>query len=78
MVVDESSMTGESLPVRKGRTAPFLLAGTKLQDGRGTALVVGVGTHTEWGRLMLTLSEATDDETPLQVRERGGKGEEEG
>lgn len=29
--------------------------------------ITGVGTNTEWGRIMATLSEDNDAETPLQV-----------
>ncbi|GJP54477.1 hypothetical protein CLOM_g13560 [Closterium sp. NIES-68] len=64
LVVDESSMTGESVPAYKGKEAPFFLAGTKVQDGHGTALATGVGMHTEWGQLMAKLSDSGDDETP--------------
>ena len=51
--LDESSMTGESDLVKKDKTrAPFLLSGTKVADGYGRMLIVGVGTNTEWGRMM--------------------------
>lgn len=65
--IDESSMTGESEPVKVNEDTPFLLSGTKVQDGSGLMLVTGVGMNTEWGHLMATLSEGGDDETPLQV-----------
>lgn len=65
--IDESSMTGESEPVKVNEESPFLLSGTKVQDGSGLMLVTGVGMNTEWGHLMATLSEGGDDETPLQV-----------
>ncbi|CAI5978063.1 unnamed protein product [Closterium sp. NIES-65] len=71
LVVDESSMTGESVPAYKGKDAPFFLAGTKVQDGHGTALVVGVGMNTEWGQLIAKLTDSGDDETPLQVKLSG-------
>ena len=51
LLVDESSMTGESDAVEKLREG-FLLAGTKVLDGYGTYLVTAVGPYTEWGRLM--------------------------
>ncbi|CAI5509662.1 unnamed protein product [Closterium sp. Naga37s-1] len=71
LVVDESSMTGESVPAYKGKEAPFFLAGTKVQDGHGTVLATGVGMHTEWGQLMAKLTDSGDDETPLQVKLSG-------
>ncbi|KAJ4849530.1 Alpha carbonic anhydrase 4 [Turnera subulata] len=69
--VDESSLSGESEPVDVTRKKPFLLSGTKVQDGSGKMMVTAVGMRTEWGRLMVTLSETGDDETPLQVKLNG-------
>lgn len=66
--IDESSMTGESEALKVNEDSPYLLSGTKVQDGCGLMLVTGVGMNTEWGHLMATLSEGGDDETPLQVR----------
>ncbi|XP_024518924.1 putative calcium-transporting ATPase 11, plasma membrane-type [Selaginella moellendorffii] len=69
LIVDESSMTGESDPLPKDEEEkPFLMSGTKVLDGFGTMLVTAVGMRTEWGRVMATLSEDNDEETPLQVR----------
>lgn len=69
--VDESSLSGESEPVNIEKERPFLLSGTKVQDGSGKMLVLSVGMRTEWGRLMVTLSEGGEDETPLQVKLNG-------
>ncbi|GJY21614.1 putative calcium-transporting ATPase 11, plasma membrane-type protein isoform X1 [Tanacetum coccineum] len=69
--IDESSLSGESEPVNVDKKRPFLLSGTKVQDGSGKMLVTSVGMKTEWGRLMVTLSEGGDDETPLQVKLNG-------
>ncbi|KAM7509030.1 hypothetical protein LguiA_019483 [Lonicera macranthoides] len=69
--IDESSMSGESEPVNVDLHRPFLLAGTKVQDGSAKMLVITVGMRTEWGRLMVTLSEGGEDETPLQVKLNG-------
>eukprot|EP00897_Mesotaenium_endlicherianum_P006363 jgi/Mesen1/5755/ME000292S04848 len=71
LLIDESSMTGESQPKQKDEEHPFLLSGTKVQDGGAVLLATGVGMNTEWGHLMATLSETGDDETPLQVRLSG-------
>ncbi|XP_015881939.2 calcium-transporting ATPase 4, plasma membrane-type isoform X2 [Ziziphus jujuba] len=69
--IDESSLSGESEPVDVDKNKPFLLSGTKVQDGSGKMLVTSVGMRTEWGRLMVTLSEGGNDETPLQVKLNG-------
>ncbi|KAK1293390.1 putative calcium-transporting ATPase 4, plasma membrane-type [Acorus calamus] len=71
LVIDESSLSGESEPVNVNEEKPFLLAGTKVQDGSGKMLVTSVGMRTEWGRLMETLSQGGEDETPLQVKLNG-------
>ncbi|GJY87959.1 calcium-transporting ATPase 1-like protein [Tanacetum coccineum] len=47
---------------------PFLLSGTKVQNGSCKMVVTTVGTRTQWGKLMAMLSEGGDDETPLQVK----------
>ncbi|XP_042049557.1 calcium-transporting ATPase 4, plasma membrane-type-like [Salvia splendens] len=71
LLIDQSSLTGESVPINIYEKRPFLLAGTKVQDGSGKMLVTTVGMRTEWGKLMETLSECGDDETPLQVKLNG-------
>ncbi|KAF2294709.1 hypothetical protein GH714_015658 [Hevea brasiliensis] len=50
---------------------PYMLSGTKIQDGSCKMLVTTVGMRTQWGKLMATLSEGGDDETPLQVKLNG-------
>ncbi|KAK9075880.1 hypothetical protein SSX86_004209 [Deinandra increscens subsp. villosa] len=71
LLVDESSLTGESDHIEIDESKPFLLAGTKVQDGSAKMLVTAVGMKTEWGRLMEMLSEEGEDETPLQVKLNG-------
>ncbi|KAH6828721.1 autoinhibited Ca2+-ATPase 11 [Perilla frutescens var. hirtella] len=71
LLIDQSSLTGESVPINIYEKRPFLLAGTKVQDGTGKMLVTTVGMRTEWGKLMETLSEGGEDETPLQVKLNG-------
>ncbi|XP_054795895.1 calcium-transporting ATPase 2, plasma membrane-type-like isoform X1 [Prosopis cineraria] len=71
VLIDESSLTGESEPVMVNSQNPFLLSGTKVQDGSCKMLVTTVGMRTQWGKLMATLSEGGDDETPLQVKLNG-------
>ncbi|XP_073279992.1 calcium-transporting ATPase 2, plasma membrane-type-like [Primulina huaijiensis] len=71
VLIDESSLTGESEPVMVSPDNPFLLSGTKVQDGSCKMLVTTVGMRTQWGKLMATLSEGGDEETPLQVKLNG-------
>ncbi|XVE70191.1 hypothetical protein DITRI_Ditri10aG0052700 [Diplodiscus trichospermus] len=71
VLINESSLTGESEPVNVNAANPFLLSGTKVQDGSCKMLVTTVGMRTQWGKLMATLSEGGDDETPLQVKLNG-------
>ncbi|KAG0464345.1 hypothetical protein HPP92_020414 [Vanilla planifolia] len=71
LLIDESSLTGESEPIAVNAENPFLLSGTKVQDGSCKMLVTTVGMRTQWGKLMATLSEGGDDETPLQVKLNG-------
>ncbi|CAD6268967.1 unnamed protein product [Miscanthus lutarioriparius] len=54
LLIDESSLSGESEPVYISEDKPFILAGTKVQDGSAKMLVTAVGMRTEWGRLMST------------------------
>lgn len=71
LLIDESSLSGESEAVNVDQHKPFLLSGTTVQDGSAKMLVTSVGMRTEWGRLMETLNEGGDDETPLQVKLNG-------
>ncbi len=74
--VNESALTGESMPVEKGIEP--LPEGTVLGDrknmvytsglvtyGQGRAVVVETGDHTEVGRISELISSAEDLETPL-------------
>ncbi|GKV10346.1 hypothetical protein SLEP1_g21726 [Rubroshorea leprosula] len=71
VLINESSISGESEPANINEANPFLLSGTKVQDGSCKMLVTTVGMRTQWGKLMATLSEGGDDETPLQVKLNG-------
>ncbi|MFY1587699.1 HAD-IC family P-type ATPase [Micromonospora sp. WMMD734] len=74
---DESSLTGESLPVPKG-AAPVVAAaladrssmvyeGTTVATGRGTAVVVATGSATESGR-SLALARQAPPESGVEAR----------
>lgn len=71
LLIDESSLTGECEPASVTAENPFLLSGTKVLDGSCKMLVTTVGMRTQWGKLMATLTEGGDDETPLQVKLNG-------
>ncbi|KAK6277610.1 hypothetical protein POUND7_017933 [Theobroma cacao] len=71
VLINESCLTGECEPVNVNAANPFLLSGTKVQDGSCKMLITTVGMRTQWGKLMATLSEGGDDETPLQVKLNG-------
>ena len=76
--VDESTLTGESLPVTKtpARLADahvpladrhnMLYAGTLIAGGQGRAVVVATGRYTEMGRIRALVDTAESPETPLQ------------
>ena len=76
---DESTLTGESLPVEKG-TAPLkketelaartnmLYKGTSITRGSGAGVVVATGMHTELGRISALVEEAKKEVTPLEKR----------
>eukprot|EP00033_Pygsuia_biforma_P001600 GCRY01001801.1.p1 GENE.GCRY01001801.1~~GCRY01001801.1.p1 ORF type:complete len:1034 (+),score=309.33 GCRY01001801.1:1287-4388(+) len=64
--VDESTATGESLPIQKTHDIdPFFLSNTKVVEGYGTAIVINVGEHSFSGKIMTALQKDTEG-TPLQ------------
>jgi len=74
--VDESALTGESLPVAKGTTAVepeaplaerigMAYAGSFVTAGQGLGLVVATGNGTEVGCISTSLQEQVDLTTPL-------------
>jgi P-type Ca2+ transporter type 2C len=69
--VDESSMTGETHPIDISEKDPFLSSGVKVVDGYGRMLVTAVGTNTEWGEMMSTITNDSNEDTPLQERLQG-------
>jgi Ca2+-transporting ATPase len=78
--VDESSLTGESLPARKRPAAgevsgsgPFRVedefwgsAGTRLLSGAARQLVVFTGAETTYGRIVQSVQHGRHELTPLQ------------
>lgn len=74
--VDESALTGESVPVEKvDQVLPpetvvadrknMAFSGTLVTYGQGTGVVVGTGVATELGRIHQLIGETTEIATPL-------------
>ncbi len=77
--VDESSLTGESMPVNKSITAlpgetvlaertNMLYKGTKVLKGSGTAVTTSTGMQTELGAISSLVAGTEDEKTPLEKK----------
>ena len=65
--VDESAMTGESVPVARG-VDEELLSGTVVTRGRARALVSRTGADSGLGRIATAIASVGNRPTPLQQR----------
>jgi Ca2+-transporting ATPase len=63
--VEEAALTGESLPVGDRRNMVY--AGTTVTYGRGRAVAVATGMHTEFGGIAQLLRTVERSKTPLQL-----------
>ena len=82
--VEESALTGESVPVNKivdlinlkenvmdiplGDRTNMLYSGSTIAYGRGKAIVVATGMDTEMGKIAKALQSTIDEKTPLQKK----------
>lgn len=84
--IEESSLTGESVPVEKNSEAlenenipigdrkNMAFMSSMVTYGRGKGVVVATGMKTEIGKIADMLSNVEDEQTPLQVKlEEAGK-----
>jgi P-type Ca2+ transporter type 2C len=83
LMVNESLLTGESVPVRKiscggvikldrpgGDGIPSIYSGTLVVNGQGLAQVINTGFHTEMGKIGKSLKTLKTEDTPLQKESR--------
>ena len=68
LVVDESPLTGESVPCTKDTNAPFMFSGCQVSEGSGLMLITSVGLRSSGGKIQELLNESQDEETPLQEK----------
>jgi P-type Ca2+ transporter type 2C len=67
LLVDESALTGESVPVDKAAGADVVSSGTVVVRGRGQAVVTATGAASAMGRVAALMT-ARSSLTPLQHR----------
>ena len=81
--IEESALTGESVPVNKfikaiglegqkdvplGDRKNMMYRGSTVVYGRGKAVITSIGMDTEMGKIAGALSSAKDEQTPLQKK----------
>lgn len=72
LTIDESLLSGESIPVTKSiqvdplNTQGYIYSGTLVVQGKGIAKVIFTGVKTEFGKIGTSLQSIEQDETRLQ------------
>jgi len=76
--VDQSTLTGESNPVRKikdavlkddltrAETPNLIFAGTNVSEGNGKAIIMEIGMKTEFGKIAYLTQSMEKEDSPLQ------------
>merc|ERR1711974_372491 len=73
LLIDESSLTGESDNIKKGLDSdPMLLSGTHVMEGTGKVVVTAVGINSQAG-IIFTLSGAVEESHRRRTKKRKKK-----
>lgn len=69
LMVDESLLTGESIPVEKSqKNNDWVYMGTMATSGKAKVITYSTGMNTEMGKIANMLQDIPDEFTPLQKR----------
>lgn len=79
LIIDESSLTGESVGIEKSNyTLPLetclfdqknmVFAGTTVTKGRATVIVTSTGIDTEIGKIAVKVTKTKEEKSPLTIR----------
>ena len=64
--MDESSLTGESLPVPKNNQNNKVFTGSVVLSGKAWIQITATGPHTQWAQMGLQLNTVSAQRSPLQ------------